>query len=175
MRNNKTQEPATERSLERPQRAARIAQRLAQLRREKDLSQDAVGQLVGASQATVSRWEDPDSLSTPSTLELAELAKHFSVDPAWLMGSREHRDELPEGQTVIDQALLDEFARAETAEDLERLLATEMTFGTIWVQIPTHAEIVSMQEAMRRVKLVDRRLRELHPKLWHEWARIVLG
>ena len=116
----------------------------------------------------------PHSLSTPSALELAELATHFKVDVAWIAGSKDYREELPVGETIIDQALLDEFQLAESAEDLRKLLTKEMNFGTIWVQIPPNAEVVSLQEAMRRVKEVDRHLRKLHPDLWQEWARIVL-
>jgi len=162
-------------SHQRSPRAATIATRLARLRRENNLSQDAVGNLVGASQATVSRWEDPDSLSTPSALELAELATHFKVDISWIVGAKEHRDQLPVGQAIIDQGLLDAFAACESANDLKKLLTEDMTFGTIWCQIPPQAEIVNIDEALRRVKEVDRHLRKVHPELWHEWAGLVLS
>lgn len=171
----KTEEPTAPLSEARSERAASIANRLTQLRRENDHSQETLGRLIGASQATVSRWEDPQSPSTPSALELVELATHFRVDVAWIVGSKSYRDVLPVGETMIDQALLDKFDRAESAEELDRLFSTEMPFGTIWVQIPEDAEIVSMQEAVRRVKQVDRRVRDRHPDLWHEWARIVLS
>ena len=160
---------------ERSRRAATIATRLAQLRRERGLSQDAIGGLVGASQATVSRWEDPESLSTPSALELAELATHFEVDAAWILGTKEHREQLPVGQAIIDQGLLDSFAACKTADDLRALLTEDMTFGTIWCQIPPRAEIVNIDDALRRVKEVDRHLRKVHPELWHEWAGLVLS
>ena len=176
---NKTVETPTSTSMstspERESRAATIAKRLGQLRREHNMSQDAVGALAGASQATVSRWEDPESLSTPSALELVELAAHFHVDVAWMLGTKDHREELPYGQAIIDQSLLNAFAESQTAEELKQLLAREMTFGTIWVQIPPHAEILAMPEALRRVKEVDRHVRKVHPDLWHEWARLVLS
>lgn len=160
---------------DRADQAARIGKRLAQLRREHNLSQDALGHLVEASQATVSRWEDPESLSTPSAVEAAALAAHFGVDAAWLIGLHDHRDALPHGHAVIDSALLEAFAAAETEAELRALLDRDMTFGTIWVEIPDGAEVVPMQEALRRVKEVDRRLRDLHPDLWQEWARLVLS
>ena len=164
--------PASDRKV---RRAATIAKRLAQLRREHGFSQDAVGNLVGASQATVSRWEDPQSLSTPSALELGEIADHFRVDVSWILGIKDHKEELPVGQAVVDQSLLESFANATTPEELKGLLAREMTFGTIWVQIPARAEVVSIEEALRRVKEVDRHVRKVHPELWHEWAGIVLS
>jgi len=151
-----------------------IAERLAQLRRERHISQDALAVIVGASQATVSRWEDPDSLSTPSAVEIAELAEEFEVDPAWLLGSRDERQALPVGSAIIDQTLLEAFGSASTAAELKALLGSEMTFGTIWVEVPSGAEIISVQEAMRRVKEVDRRLRKVETKLWREWAALVL-
>ncbi len=172
-------QPAAERrpatSRDRAARAALVSERLAQLRREQQLSQDAVGQLVDASQATVSRWEDPASLSTPSVLEAGELAAHFEVDAAWLLGLHDQRDALPRGHAIIDQALLDAFAAAESADEIRALLDRDMTFGTIWTEIPAGAEVVPMQEALRRVKEVDRRLRDAHPDLWQDWARLVLS
>jgi len=151
-----------------------IAERLAALRREAGQSQESLGQLVGASQATVSRWEDPESLSTPSALELLQLSRHFEVEVGWLVGAQDHREPLPVGAAIIDQSLLDDFGHADSAEELSELVSAQMPFGTIWVQIPKHAEVVSMQEAIHRVRAVDRRLRDRHPDLWHEWAKIVL-
>lgn len=162
-------------SHQRSRRAATIATRLAQLRRESGVSQDAIGCIVGASQATVSRWEDPESLSTPSALELADLATHFGVDVSWIIGAKDHREQLPVGQAIIDQGLLDSFAACESAEELKALLAEDMAFGAIWCQVPARAEIVSIDEALRRVKEVDRHLRKEHPELWHEWAGLVLS
>lgn len=114
-------------------------------------------------------------MSTPSALELAEIADHFHVDVSWILGIKDHREELPVGQAIVDQALLDSFSAAATPEDLKQLLAAEMTFGAIWVQIPSSAEVVSIEEALRRVKEVDRHVRKVNPDLWHEWAGIVLG
>ena len=159
----------------RTRRAATIARKIAQLRREHGLSQDALGNLVNASQATVSRWEDPESLSTPSALELADIAEHFRVDVSWILGTRDHRESLPVGHAIMDQSLLEAFGSCTTSEELKGLLARDMTFGTIWVQIPTRAEVVSIEEALRRVKEVDRHVRRVHPQLWHEWAGIVLS
>lgn len=159
----------------RAKRSALIAQRLSQLRRQRNMSQDALGALVGASQATVSRWEDPESLSSPAAVEVAEIALHFGVSAAWLLGIKDHPDELPVGKAILDQALLSAFARSKTAQELKLLLERDMTFGTLWVQIPEHAEIVPIEEALRRVKEVDRHVRRVHPELWHEWAGLVLG
>lgn len=155
--------------------AARIARRLAELRRQHRLSQEAVGQLLGASQATVSRWEDPDSPNLPSALECAELASHYGVTADWLLGLSEHRSPLPPGEAVIDQKQLEAFAAARTPAELEGLLECDLSFGTIWAEIPEGAELVSVQEAHRRVRRVDKIVRERHPALWKDWARVVLG
>lgn len=155
--------------------ARRIARRIAELRQGQGLSQEAFGATVGASQATVSRWEDPDSTSTPSALELVGLAAHFSVTLAWLVGESEHRQALPPRAALIDQAQLTAFAEAETPQRLEQLLEHDLAFGTLWVQIPEGTEITSVEEALRRVKEVDRHVRRLHPGIWEDWARLVLG
>ena len=75
--------------------AARIARRLSELRRQYGLSQEAVGTLLGTSQATVSRWEDETSTSTPSALEVSLLARHCGVSADWLLGISEHQESLP--------------------------------------------------------------------------------
>ena len=159
----------------RAERGREIARRLAQLRREHGLSQDALGAIVGASQATVSRWEEPSTPSAPSALEVAELAAHFGIDVGWLTASQAHRTALPIGDAVLDRALLDAFDAAETPDALRALLDGDMSFGTIWVQIPEGAELTPVPDAIRRVRSVDRTIRQRHPSLWQEWARLVLG
>lgn len=155
--------------------AARIARRLADLRREHRLSQEAVGQILGASQATVSRWEDPDSPNLPSAVECAELARYYGVTADWLLGLSERRSSLPAGEAVIDQKQLEAFAAARSRAELESLLECDLSFGTIWAEIPEGAELVSVQEAHRRVRRVDKIVRERHPGLWKDWVRLVLG
>jgi transcriptional regulator with XRE-family HTH domain len=155
--------------------AQRIAERIAELRQSQGLSQEAFGATVGASQATVSRWEDPQSSSTPSALELARLAERFAVSLAWLVGESEHRQTLPPRAALIDQAQLTAFAEAKTPERLEELLEHDLAFGTLWVQIPEGTEITSVEEALRRVREVDKHVRRLHPGIWEDWARLVLG
>ena len=155
--------------------AARIARRLAELRRQRGLSQEAVGQLLDTSQATVSRWEDPESSNLPSALECAELARHYGVTADWLLGLSEHRSALPAGEAVIDQKQLEAFEAARTSAELEGLLECDLSFGTIWAEIPDGAEIVSVKEAHRRVLRVDKIVRDRHPELWKDWARLVLG
>ncbi len=158
----------------RTDRAALVARRLAELRREHQLSQGALGAIAGTSQATVSRWEDASSHATPSALEVAAIAEHFEVDAGWLLGIHAHRSPLPPGETIIDQGLLDDFVRAEGDEQLQALLGKDLTFGTVWVEIPVGAEVVSTAEALRRVREVDRHVRQAHPSLWQKWAEMVL-
>lgn len=138
------------------------------------MSQEAVAQVVGASQATVSRWEDAESPSTPSAVEIAELADFFGVDPGWILGEREHRTALPIGSALIDQAMLSSFERAKSPDELKQLLEAQMNFGTIWIQIPDGAQVVSVQEALQRVKEIDRHIRTVYPSLWQDWAQLVL-
>lgn len=107
-------------------------------------------------------------------MELAEIADRFEVAPAWLLGMAEHQEALPVGHAVLDQGMLDAFAGTESEREFEALLERELNFGTIWVQVPQQAEVVQVQEAMRRVKEVDRRVRKRYPDLWHRWAALVL-
>jgi len=155
--------------------AARIARRLSELRRQYGLSQEAVGQLLDTSQATVSRWEDEASASLPSALEVSLLARHCGVSADWLLGISEHRESLPEGEALVDQALLDAFAGAKSPEELEEVLANDISFGALWVQIPDKAKIMSVREARAHMKTVGLHVQALDSDLWKRWAKLVLG
>ena len=60
-----------------------IAQRLAELRRERGFSQEGLAEQLGLSRQAVSKWES--GASEPSTTNLMKVARLYGVDPAELL------------------------------------------------------------------------------------------
>ena len=63
-----------------------IAARLEQIRRENGLTLDAMGEIMGVSGATISRYISGDvQLDNVSIRRYINLAKHFGLNPPWVM------------------------------------------------------------------------------------------
>lgn len=153
---------------------AKIAGRLHDLRVRRDHSQEEVARVVGVTQAALSRWENPEHPATPSAAELAGLADFFEVSLDYMVGRSQFETNLPTGEALVDQGLLDALAVAKTKQKLAELINFDLGFG-VWASIPEGAEVVSHQEVQSRLRKVDKHLRSIDEKLWQEWARHVLG
>jgi transcriptional regulator with XRE-family HTH domain len=156
-------------------RVAECARRLQLIRQERDMTQGEVAEIVGVTQAAVSRWEDPENTTIPSAAEIAELAEFFRVSADWLCGLTPFRTGLPVGQALVDLRLLEDFETAKTAKDLEKLVDRDLSFGAVWTSIPEGACVMAHDDVLRRVKTVDKQVRKLNPRLWERWMRGVLG
>lgn len=139
------------------------------------MTQGEVADVVGVTQAAVSRWEDPANTTIPSAAEVAELAEYFDVSSDWLCGLSPFRQALPNGQALVDLRLLEDFEKAKTAKDLEKLVDRDLSFGAVWTSIPEGACVMDHDDVLRRVKAVDKHVRRLNPRLWQRWMRGVLG
>lgn len=62
--------------------------KIADLRKEKGLSQRQLAKLIGTSQANLSRWEQ--GLNLPSVIECWKLAEFFEVSIDFLAGKIEY-------------------------------------------------------------------------------------
>ena len=62
-------------------------QRIAQKRKEMNLSQEALGEALGVSRQSISKWES--DLSLPEIEKLVALSKLFAVPVGWLLGVEE--------------------------------------------------------------------------------------
>lgn len=156
-------------------RVTEIGKRLQTLRLERRLSQAEVAELLGVTQAAMSRWEDEAQPTIPSAAEIAELATFYGVSADWLCGLSPFRQPLPPGQALVDLRLLEQFEAAKTAKDLEALVDADLSFGAVWTSIPVGACVTEHDEALRRVRAVDKHVRKLSPRLWEKWMRGVLG
>lgn len=64
-----------------------IGQRIAQLRRQQNLSQESLGELMGVSRQAISKWESDTAL--PEVDKLIALSKQFQVTVGYLLGVEE--------------------------------------------------------------------------------------
>lgn len=92
-----------------------VGQRIAQLRKQNSLSQEALGAELGVSRQAISKWESDAAL--PEIEKLIALSKRFSVTVGYLLGVEEE----------MQQAATEECAEAQPdkpteAEVLERYL-----------------------------------------------------
>ena len=62
--------------------------KIAELRREKGLSQRQLAKEIGTSQANLSRWEQ--GLNEPSIIECWKIADYFDVNIDFLCGRKEY-------------------------------------------------------------------------------------
>jgi len=62
--------------------------RIAEIRREKGLSQRKLAKEIGTSQANLSRWEQ--GLNEPSIIECWKIADYFDVSIDFLCGRKEY-------------------------------------------------------------------------------------
>lgn len=156
-------------------RVAECARRLQTIRTERRLTQGEIAEIVGVTQAAVSRWEDEGNTTIPSAAELAELAHFYGVSTDWLCGLSSFREALPPGQALVDLRMLEEFEQAKTAKDLEKLVDRDLSFGAVWTSIPAGATVMDHDAVLQRVRAADKHVRKLNPRLWEKWMRGVIG
>lgn len=78
-------------------------QRIAECRKEKGLSQEALGEKMGVSRQAISKWEADAAM--PDVDKLIALSRLFSVSVGWLLGVEEKPEPQPEA-TQVSEALL---------------------------------------------------------------------
>ena len=62
-----------------------MGQRIHDQRREKDLTMEELGKLLGVTKSTISNWEHGNNDGIKRSL-IALMAELFKVSPVWLMG-----------------------------------------------------------------------------------------
>jgi transcriptional regulator with XRE-family HTH domain len=127
-----------------------FSERLKVLREEKNMSVKELGESVGTSGATISRYET--GVHEPKSNMVKKLAEVFDVNPAWLMGAdidRYNEDAILYNDPNIFPHLpqdLQEFvvkeestpylvvAKQLSAYDLTKLTETELKFLVDWLK-----------------------------------------
>ena len=93
-------------------------QKIADKRRELELSQEALGAELGVSRQTIYKWESDTSL--PEIDKLVALSRRFQVPVGWLLGveeepERQSADFSPEQLKLLEE-ILNRYQRAEPEE-----------------------------------------------------------
>lgn len=80
-----------------------IGERIAQLRKEKNLSQEALGQELNVSRQAISKWESDASL--PEVEKLVAMSRLFGVPVGWILGVEEAAEAPPEDGELSEKQL----------------------------------------------------------------------
>ena len=67
-----------------------IGERIAQVRKENGLSQEAFGEVLGVSRQAISKWESNQSV--PEVDKLLSIHRLYGVSVGWLLGTEEERE-----------------------------------------------------------------------------------
>lgn len=81
-----------------------LGQRIQQLRKEHNLSQEALGEQLGVSRQAISKWESDNTI--PEIDKLIALAKLFHVSVGTLLGVEEDDPAAPSAEELTDRELL---------------------------------------------------------------------
>lgn len=79
-------------------------QRIAQCRKQLNLSQEGLGEKVGVSRQAISKWEADATL--PDIDKLIALSRLFQVSVGWLLGVEEQPEPMPEKAQISEELLL---------------------------------------------------------------------
>ena len=85
-----------------------IGERIARIRKENGLSQEAFGEALGVSRQSISKWESNQTI--PEVEKLLMIHKQYQVSVGWLLGTEENRSNT---ESITDEQLhqIDEMVR----------------------------------------------------------------
>ncbi len=92
--------------------------RIAELRKQKDISQSKLGEIIGAAQNTICNWET--GKRQPDNESLIKMADLFGVSIDYILGR--DNDEMPEEIVILNRA-----AKKMTPEQRKKLLDVAKT------------------------------------------------
>lgn len=99
--------------------------KLRQLRKENNYSQEDIAKAVNISVKTVSRWENGET--TIKKDKAQELADHFGVSVGYLLGYEVHKDPVLNGISSIDEILNEYKAKLNVDGAIDLKLYDEIT------------------------------------------------
>jgi transcriptional regulator with XRE-family HTH domain len=112
-----------------------MAQRIKELRMERNMTLEDVAKIVGVGKSTVRKWET-GMIANMKRDKIASLAKALGTTPAYLMGWEEDKEDAPTGPKLIEgeEMLLKLFRKLpQEAQNsyIERLEEALKTLGLI--------------------------------------------
>lgn len=169
-----------------------IGQNIKRLRREHDLTQEELAELIGVSAQAVSKWENENGL--PDISQIVPLASVFGVTTDEIFGVRGSEENSSVSEMICEANGLYEYGNAESylkayehlAEGLKKY-PRNMTLlcaclghalalclpngGNMYM--PEHAERISA-EAKRQAKLIAAYSKNLPDTMWARYALVLL-
>ena len=81
-----------------------VGERIAQKRKENNLSMEALGEMLGVGKSAINKWEKGyvQRISRPMIIKMAKI---FDCDPAWLGGYISEEEERAKG--IVDSYIND--------------------------------------------------------------------
>lgn len=131
-----------------------IAQRLRELRARANLTQEQIASRLGCHESAISRWEAGTRL--PPATDILALAELYEVSVDSLLGREE--TPVPASLALVDQALLDRLAQVRSVNEFDEIVEARAE-QTAWLPVPPGAVLVTVEEAMRRARLVADRFK----------------
>lgn len=137
-----------------------IGQRIAAKRKEIGISQMALGEQMGVSRQSISKWEADAAI--PEIDKLIALSKLFSVSVGWLLGVEEMPgDTAPEDPPEAPAPEPDEEERQRWQAILDKLPTGRQRILTIAAAVMAAAALVLSACSLYRNIRIDRELRRL--------------
>lgn len=92
-----------------------IGERIAQIRKERGLSQEAFGESLGVTRQSISKWESDSSI--PDVDKLLAINKLYGVSIGWILGedvppTQEKEQELTEEQLLMVEKIVEKYIAA---------------------------------------------------------------
>ena len=148
-----------------------LAKRLRQARTDAGFKRfDDAAEATGISVNTIKSYEYGKFV--PSALNLATLAKTFSVSPDWLLGLNQDRSGLPAGKALVDLDIADGILAAETEEEVRQYVQRLPSMVLCIVEIPGRAKILKLNEAMALGQRLQSKIQRLSPELAKRWEQV---
>ena len=91
-----------------------VGQRIAQKRKEKGLSQEALGERLGVSRQAIYKWESDAAL--PEIEKLVKLSREFELSVDWLLGEGDESRELTPDQLRMVEEIVGLYLAAQPPE-----------------------------------------------------------
>jgi transcriptional regulator with XRE-family HTH domain len=125
-------------------------QRIAAKRKEREFSQERLGELLGVSRQSIYKWESDASL--PEIDKLVAMARLFQVNVGWLLGVEEDSPSGEQGEpfSAAQSRLVEEILRRYRQENPPSLTQEQVE------------------------QLVDKRLQQRPKSLWDKWSVHIL-
>ena len=84
-----------------------IGDKIKQLRKERGMTQEELGNLIGVQKAAINKYETGIVVNLKKEI-IAKLAKALDVNPVWLMDDEDDWPPVPSTKTLIARAFLED-------------------------------------------------------------------